>query len=116
MNAPAPVISDGHRQPLQRQMQLLIWESDVVSTGPGKVEITARRPLSHMSVKQAAKVLGLAEWGVQDLYRMKLLDGFKPGARKVRKEGRASNAALRLDSGSVLEYKALREAESALRR
>lgn len=108
MNAPAP-------SPAPRQMQLLIWESDVISTGPGKVELVARRPLSHMSVRQAAKVLGLGEWGVQDLYRKRLLDGYKPGTRVVRKDGRASNAALRLDSGSVLEYKALREAESACR-
>lgn len=94
-------------------MQLLIWESDVVTTGPGKVEITARRPLSHMSVPQAAKVLGLSAWTVRDLFRLGLLQGYKPGARVQRKDGRASNAALRLDSGSVLEYKASREAMSA---
>lgn len=91
-------------------MQLLIWESEIVTTGPGKVEITARRPLSHMSVKQAAKVLGVSEWTVRDLFRCKLLDGFKPGARRQRKDGKPSNAALRLDSGSVLEYKASRVA------
>lgn len=96
--------------PALRQMQLLIWESEIVTTGPGKVEITARRPLSHMSVKQAAKVLGVSEWTVRDLFRCKLLEGFKPGARRQRKDGKPSNAALRLDSGSVLEYKASRVA------
>lgn len=99
--------------PAPRQMQLLIWESDVVTTGPGKVEITARRPLSHMGVRQAAKVLGVSEWTVRDLYRLDLVKGFKPGARKPRKDGRASNAALRLDSESVLTYKASREAMRA---
>jgi hypothetical protein len=44
-----------------------------------------------------------------------LIDGYKPGARVKRKDGRASNAALRLDSESVLKYKAAREAESPLR-
>jgi hypothetical protein len=58
-----------------------------------------------MSVRQAAKVLGCSPWTVQSLYQAGLLDGFKPGARVIRKDGRASNAALRLDSASVLEYK-----------
>jgi hypothetical protein len=97
------------------QLTLCIWESEVSQAGPGKVTITARRPLSHMSVKQAAKVLGVSEWTVTDLFRLGLVDGFKPGARVQRKDGRASNAALRLDSESVLKYKALREAESPLR-
>jgi hypothetical protein len=96
-------------------MQLLIWESDVVTTGVGKVEITARKPLSHMNRRQAAKVLGCSEWTVSDLYRLGLLAGYKPGARTKRKDGKASNAALRLDSESVLRYKALREAESPFR-
>jgi hypothetical protein len=102
MTSPAP-LHDG------RQLQLLIWESDVTTAGDGRVTLTARRPISHMSTKQAAKILGLSEWGVADLYRMNLIQGFKPGARVARKDGRASNAALRLDSGSVLEYRAARE-------
>lgn len=70
--------------------------------------LVARRPLSHMSRAQAAKVLGCSEWTVSSLYRAGLIDGYKPGARVVRKDGKGSNAALRLDSGSVLEYKQLR--------
>ncbi len=92
-------------------MELLIWESEVVTRGPGRVELVARRPLSHMSRKHAAKVLGVSEWTVSDLFRLGLLKGYKPGARVlVRKDGKASNAALRLDSESVLRYKAEREA------
>lgn len=90
---------------MAEQLQLLIWESEVTRTAPGSVTLTARRPLSHMSRAQAAKVLGCSEWTVSDLYRAGLLDGYKPGARVPRKDGKASNAALRLDSGSVLEYK-----------
>lgn len=87
----------------------LFWESDLVTRGDGRVELVARRPLSHMSRKQAARALGVSEWTVSDLFRMGLLEGYKPGARVVRKDGKASNAALRLDSGSVLRYKQERE-------
>jgi hypothetical protein len=97
------------------QMHLFVWESEVTPAGDGAVKITARKPLSHMNRKQAAKILGVSEWTISDLYRMGLLDGYKPGARRKRADGKASNAALRLDSESVLRYKAAREAESALR-
>jgi hypothetical protein len=93
-------------------MQLFVWESDVTQAGDGRVVITARKPLSHMSRKQAAKVLGCSEWTVSDLFRLGLLNGYKPGARRKRKDGRASNAALRLDSESVLRYKAERLADA----
>ena len=79
------------------------------------VRLVARKPLSHMSVKQAAKLLGCTPWTATDLYRLGLLEGYKPGARVSRKDGRASNAALRLDSRSVLEYKAAREAQAPCR-
>lgn len=98
--------------PAPQQIQLLIWESDIATAGDGRVVITARKPLSHMSRKQAAKVLGCSEWTISDLFRLRLLDGYKPGARKMRKDGKASNAALRLDSGSVLRYKAARQADA----
>lgn len=91
------------------QLPLFVWESEVVTRGPGRVEIIARRPLSHMSRKQAARVLGVSEWTVSDLFRLGLLEGYKPGARVKRKDGKASNAALRLDSESVLRYKQARE-------
>jgi hypothetical protein len=90
---------------MAEQLQLLIWESEVTRTGTGSVTLTARRPLSTMSCAHAAKVLGCSRWTVQNLYQAGLLDGYKPGARVVRKDGRGSNAALRLDSGSVLEYR-----------
>ncbi|RYG95368.1 MAG: hypothetical protein EON58_14325 [Alphaproteobacteria bacterium] len=88
------------------QPKLLIWESDIVQAGDGRAVVTAKKPVSHMSCKQAAKVLGCSEWTVSSLYRERLIEGFKPGARKQRKDGKASNAALRLDSESVLRYKA----------
>ena len=100
---------------MAEQLHLLVWESDVTPAGDGKVTLTARRPLSHMNRKQAAKILGVSEWTISDLYRLGLLDGYKPGARRKRTDGKASNAALRLDSQSVLEYKAAREAEGRLR-
>jgi transposase len=96
------------------QLTLFVWESEVVTRGPGRVEIVAKRPLSHMSCKQAARVLGVSEWTVSDLFRLGLLQGYKPGARMQRKDGKASNAALRLDSESVLRYKQEREAMSRM--
>lgn len=96
--------------PATRHEQLtMIWESELAPRGGGRMELVAKRPLSHMSTKQAARVLGVSEWTITDLFRIGLLDGFKPGARKHRKDGRASNAALRLDSESVLRYKQERE-------
>jgi hypothetical protein len=75
------------------------------------MELVARKPLSEMSVKQTAKVLGVEPWTVTDLYRLGLIAGRKPGARVLkRKDGKKSNAALRLDSESVLRYKAERDA------
>ncbi len=97
------------------QMTLCIWESEITPAGDGRATIVARKPISHMSRKQAARLLGCSEWTVSDLYRMGLLKGCKPGARAVRRDGKASNAAVRLDSESVLRYKALREAESPFR-
>jgi hypothetical protein len=99
------------RTPHARAEQLtLIWESELVAKGDGKMELVAKRPLSVMSTKRAAAVLGVTVWTVGDLYRLGLLKGFKPGARVKRKDGKASNASLRLDSESVLRYKAEREA------
>lgn len=94
----------------QPEQLTLIWESELVPRGGGRMELVAKRALSHMSSKQAARVLGVSEWTVRDLYRLGLIRGYKPGARKLRKDGRPSNAALRLDSESVLRYKQEREA------
>jgi hypothetical protein len=91
--------------PAQPEQLVLVWDSEVVPRGEGRVELVARRPLSHMSRKQAAKVLGCSEWTVSDLFRLGLLKGYKPGARRARTDGKASNAALRLDTESVLRYK-----------
>ena len=67
--------------------------------------IVARRPLSRMSVAQAARLLGCSKDGVWRAFRAGLITGWKPGARAKRADGRASNAALVLDAGSVLAYK-----------
>ena len=92
------------------EQALFVWESEVSTAGDGRVTITARKPLSHMSRRQAARVLGCSEWTVSDLFRLGFLRGYKPGARVKRRDGKASNAALRLDSESVLRYKQEREA------
>jgi len=96
--------------PLPRQEQLaLVWESEIVRNPNGSVTLTARVPLSHMSRKQAARAIGCSEWTVSDLFRHGYLKGYKPGARVQRKDGRGSNASLRLDSESVLLYKAAQQ-------
>lgn len=104
------------RTPHARPEQLtLIWESELVSRGDGRMELVAKKPLSEMSVKRTARVLGVSEWTVTDLYRLGLIEGRKPGARVLkRRDGKKSNAALRLDSESVLRYKAERDALSRM--
>jgi hypothetical protein len=87
------------------QMQLLIWDTEITPAGEGRATVTARKPLSRMSVAQAAKLLGCSAWTVGRLYRCGLLGGWKPGQAAVRSDGRASNAALVLDAASVLHYK-----------
>jgi hypothetical protein len=95
MNAPA----------IPQQLTLCIWESEITPAGDGRAVITARKPLHRMSSSQAAKMLGCTEWTVRKLYRLGLLSGWKPGAARQRGDGRASNAALVLDAGSILKYK-----------
>lgn len=85
--------------------QVMIWESVVTRTGSNAVSITAQKPLDTMTCAQAGKVLGLGLCRVYDLYRAGLITGYKPGAVAVRKDGRASNAAVRLDTASVLAYR-----------
>ena len=97
---------------MAEQLHLLIWESEVLPAGEGRVTVVARRPLSHMGRAQAAKILGCSAWTVSDLFRLGLITGYKPGARVKRKDGKASNAALRIDSGSVLLYKQRQQADA----
>lgn len=92
--------------PAAAQLTFCLWETAIERAADGAVTLRPRVPLSQMSVKQAAGILGCSPWTVQTLYQAGLIDGYKPGARVVRKDGRGSNATLRLDSGSVLEYKA----------
>lgn len=87
------------------QLQLLIWESEVVRTGPNSVSLVARKPLVRMSVKKAARLLGCESWVVSRLFREGILSGWKPGAGRGRRDGRESNAPIVLDAGSVLAYK-----------
>lgn len=84
---------------------LLVWDTVVTSDGSGKAVVTARKPLSRMSVGQAAKLLGCEPWTVRKAFRAGRITGWKPGAIATRGDGRPSNAALVLDSGSVLAYK-----------
>ena len=87
--------------------QLLIWESEVTAAGDGRAVVVARKPLYRMTRAEAARLLGCSEWTVSRLYRLGILSGWKPGAGTTkRKDGKASNAAVVLDAGSVLEYKA----------
>lgn len=87
------------------QLTLLIWESDVTTDGNNRAVVTARKPVFAMGLAQAAKVLRCSEWTVRMLYKDGILTGYKAGAR-TRKDGKRSNAKVRLDSASVLEYKA----------
>jgi transposase len=94
----------------------LIWESEIVRDGEGRVRLVAKQPVKDLSCKQAAKILGLSVWTVQNLYQLGLLEGYKPGARVKRKDGRGSNAALRLDAGSVAAYDARQKAAARAER
>lgn len=87
------------------QLTLCIWETEVTQAGDGRAVVVARKPLSRMSSKQAARLLGCSEWTVRKLFRLGLLSGWKPGAAAKRKDGRGSNACLVLDAESVLRYK-----------
>lgn len=103
--------------PTPRAEQLtLIWESELVKRPDGRFELVAKKPVSDMSARQAAKILGVSVWTVTDLFRLGLLKGCKPGARVLRSDGKASNAALRLDAESVQAYKATLQQGAALQR
>jgi excisionase family DNA binding protein len=98
---------------VQGEQLFLVWETEFVPAGPNQAAmVRAKRPLSTMHIPQAAKILGVSEDTVSELYRAGLIDGYKPGARRIRRDGRASNARLVLHSESVLRYKAEREAQS----
>lgn len=90
---------------MAEQLTLCIWETEVQTAGDNRAVVIARKPLSRISSTQAARILGCSEWTVRKLYRHGLLSGWKPGAARVRSDGRGSNAALVLDAESVLRYK-----------
>lgn len=94
----------------------LIWDSEVIRDGAGVVRLVAKTPVKDVSCKQAAKMLGVSRWTVANLYQLGLIDGHKPGARVKRSDGKASNAALRLDAASVLAYDARVKAASRAER
>lgn len=87
----------------------LFWQSEVVTNADASVTLRAVVPLSHMSRKQAARAIGCSEQVITNLFRVGLLKGYKPGGWRVRSDGRASNAKLRLCSESVLLYKQRQE-------
>jgi hypothetical protein len=95
-----------------QQLTFLVWESEVVRSGENQVTIRARKPLSEMPVKQAANILKVSPKTVRKLWRLGLLEGWKPGGAIKRKDGKGSNASLVLDSESVLRYKARQQAEA----
>ena len=97
---------------MSQQLTFCLWETAVEKQPDGSVTLRPRVPLSTMTAKAAGKVLGLGRDRIYDLWQAGLLDGYKPGAVAVRTDGRKSNAALRLDTASVLEYKE-RQRESA---
>jgi hypothetical protein len=87
------------------QLTLLIWESSVKTDGENRAVVTARKPVFAMDTKQAAKILRCSTQVVSRLYRAGILSGYKPGAVVKRRDGKQSNATIRLDSESVLKYK-----------
>jgi len=95
-----------------QQLTLLIWETDVVRSGDGQVTLRASRPLSQVTARRAARMLDVSVRTIQKLFRMGLLDGYKPGGAVKRRDGRGSNARLVLDAESVLRYKARQQAEA----
>jgi hypothetical protein len=90
---------------MAEQLTLCIWETEVQPAGENRAVVVARKPLHRLTSGQAAKILGCSEWTIRKLYRHGLLSGWKPGAAKVRRDGRQSNACLVLDAESVLRYK-----------
>jgi len=91
---------------------ILLWESELSKMPNGRFELVPKKPVKDLSCKQAAKILGVSPWTVADLFRLGLIKGCKPGARRVRSDGKASNAALRLDAESVAAYKAQLQAQA----
>ena len=89
---------------MTNQLTFCLWETAVEKAADGSVTLRPRVPLSTMSAAQAARVLGVGRDRVYDIWQAGLLEGTKPGALARRRDGRGSNAALRLDTASVLEY------------
>ncbi len=108
MSRPAPALLRVENAESVEQLTLF-WESEVVTNADASVTLRAVVPLSHMTRRQAARALGCSEQVITDLFRYGQLEGYKPGGWRVRKDGKASNAKLRLCSGSVLRYKQARE-------
>lgn len=59
-----------------------------------------------MYLDDAGKLLGMKGHEVRRLWKAGIIAGSKPGAIAERKDGRANNARIVLDAGSVLAYKA----------
>ena len=88
-----------------KRKTVCVWESEITPAGDGRSIVQARKPVTTLSVSQAAGILGCGKDAVWRAYRAGLITGSKPGARAMRKDGKASNAALVLDAQSVLAYK-----------
>jgi hypothetical protein len=97
--------AESHAARKRDELPLFVWATEVRQTGDGRAELVARKPVRDLSVKKAAEIIGCPREVVWRIFRAGLITGSKPGAIAVRKDGRGSNAALRLDAESVLRYK-----------
>lgn len=87
-------------------LPLFAWFTRVRRTGDGRAEIEAVRPLKNLTAQQAGEILGMAGHEVRRLWKAGIIAGSKPGAIATRSDGRANNARIVLDAGSVMAYKA----------
>jgi len=94
---------------MEAEQLTLIWSSELVREGENTVRLVARKPQKWISAREAAGVLGCEVWTVWRIYNQGFITGFKPGGGNVRRDGKSSNAPLKLDAESILKYKARQE-------
>lgn len=87
-----------------RQLKFTIWETTVSRGADGHARLEPVAPVATLSVPEAGNLMGLGRDRVRRLYQEGHLEGWKPGGGAIRRDGKASNARLRLDAASVLRY------------
>lgn len=87
-------------------LPLFAWVTRVRRLGDGRAEVEAVRPVKNLSPEEAGEILGMRGHEVRRLFKAGIIAGSKPGAIATRRDGRANNARIVLDAGSVLAYKA----------